>query len=90
MEENNEAMLVGIYNIDIIVNSPILTSSEEYSHPTKRTAQDTVAIAGSVSLISGVVRMEDSQIQNLLPASLLDIILDRARSFFAPKPLSSP
>ena len=68
----------------------MLTSIEECSHPTRRTAQDTVAIAGNVNLISDVVRMEDSHVQNLLPASLLAIILDRARSFFAPNPLSSP
>lgn len=72
------------------MKSPMLTSIEEYSHPTRRTAQDTVAIAGNVNLISGVVRMEDSHVQNLLPVSLLAIILDRARSFFAPNPLSSP
>ena len=72
------------------MKSPILTSIEEYSHPTRRTAQDTVAIAGNVNLISEVVRMEESHVQNLLPASLLAIILDRARSFFTPNPLSSP
>ena len=72
------------------MKSPMLTSIEECSHPTRRTAQDTVAIAGNVNLISEVVRIEDSHVQNLLPASLLAIILDRAHSFLAPNPLSSP
>ena len=72
------------------MNRPMLNSIEEYSHPTSKTAQETVAIAGRVSLISEVVLIEESQTQNLLPASLLAIILERALSFLAPNPLSSP
>jgi hypothetical protein len=68
----------------------MLSSKDEYSHPTNKTAQEIVAIAGRVNLISDVVRIDDAHIQNLLPASLLAIILDNALSFFAPNPLSSP
>ena len=68
----------------------MLNSIEECSHPTSNTAQETVATAGRVSLISEVVLIEESQTQNLLPASLLAIILERALSFLAPNPLSSP
>ncbi len=72
------------------MNNPMLSSTEEYSQPTNKTAQEMVATAGSVNLISDVVRMDESQTQNLLPASLLAIILESALSFLAPNPLSSP
>ena len=72
------------------MNNPMLSSTEEYSHPTNKTAQEMVAIGGSVNLFSDVVRMDESQTQNLLPASLLAIILESALSFLAPNPLSSP
>ncbi len=68
----------------------IESSIEEYLHPTRRLAEEMVAIADNIILMLGVGQTVDAQIQNRLAASLLAITRDSALSFAGTKPLPSP